>query len=141
MRSRQRGATAVEFALVAMILFILLIGIMEIARVMFIWNAANEATRYGARVAVVCTVDPTKALVTAKMRRFLPTLTADNVDLEYLPSPTAVELVRVSVTNLSVQTFIPVFAFNIPVPRSTAAIPSESLAGTAGDSYVCNPAN
>jgi len=54
LRKSQRGAAAVEFALVAIVFFMLLIGIVEMGRVLFTWNAAAEATRYGARVAVVC---------------------------------------------------------------------------------------
>lgn len=51
---RQRGATMVEFAIVAGLLVSLLIGIMEMGRMLFYWNATTEATRLGARLAVVC---------------------------------------------------------------------------------------
>lgn len=43
-RKLQRGVAAVEFALVAGIFFSLLIGIMEMGRVLFYWNTATEAT-------------------------------------------------------------------------------------------------
>jgi Flp pilus assembly protein TadG len=55
-RVRQRGAAAVEFALVASLLFTLLFGIMEMGRVLFYWNTATEAPDW-ARLAVVCVKD------------------------------------------------------------------------------------
>lgn len=49
----QRGAAIVEFALVALIFFTLLLGIMEFGRMLFIWNTVQEVTRRAAREAVV----------------------------------------------------------------------------------------
>ena len=40
----QRGVAAVEFALIASILFTALIGAMEMSRVLFYWNTAAEAS-------------------------------------------------------------------------------------------------
>ena len=51
---RSTGTTMVEFAFVAVVFFMLLLGIMDFGRMLFIWNAAAEATRWGARLAVVC---------------------------------------------------------------------------------------
>lgn len=50
---RQRGATAVEFAIVAMLFFTIVLGIMEFGRVLYIWNTVQEVTRRAAREAVV----------------------------------------------------------------------------------------
>ena len=58
-RARQQGAVAVEFALVASLLFTLLFGITEMSRILFYWNTAGEVTRLGARLAVVCGKDAT----------------------------------------------------------------------------------
>jgi len=60
-RARQRGAAAVEFALVCMVFLTLLIGIMEMGRLLFYWNAAAEATRWGPRRAVGC--DPNDGII------------------------------------------------------------------------------
>jgi Flp pilus assembly protein TadG len=139
MKRHQKGATAVEFAFVALILITLVIGIMELGRIMFTWNAANEATRDGARAAVVCTVDTSKALVTARMQRFLPQLTSSEVVVEYLPSPSAVQRVRVAISGLTIEPVVPLFGTSIPVPASAHTLPSESLSGTAAESYLCDP--
>src|SRR5437667_8265592 len=49
----QRGAAAVEFALIAIVFFMILLGSMEFGRLMYIWNTAQEVTRRAAREAVV----------------------------------------------------------------------------------------
>ena len=76
---RQAGAAAVEFALVASLLFTLLFGIMEMSRVLFYWNTATEATRLGARLAVVCNKDA--AAIKTRMSNMLGILTPGNIDI------------------------------------------------------------
>ena len=56
MRHRQKGMYIVEFALVAALFFVLLFGMIEFARALFVWNTLTEATRRGARLAAVCPV-------------------------------------------------------------------------------------
>jgi hypothetical protein len=71
--ARQRGAAAVEFALVSLVFFTMLFGAFEMGRLMFYWNTAAEVTRLGARMAVVC--DPNTAsrdAIRARMRQLLP---------------------------------------------------------------------
>lgn len=50
---RQRGAAAVEFAIVAMLFFTVILGIMEFGRILYVWNTVQEVTRRAAREAVV----------------------------------------------------------------------------------------
>lgn len=50
---KQRGAAAVEFALVMILFFILLLAIVELGRVLYLWNTVQEVTRRAAREAVV----------------------------------------------------------------------------------------
>ena len=128
LRSSQRGAAAVEFALVAIVFFMLLIGIVEMGRVLFTWNAAAEATRYGARVAVVCPKDDPAIL--ARMQKIMPTLTAANVAVSYLPSGCTVascQQVSVSVQNVPVTTLIPVSGTVLAIPPFTTTLPRESM--------------
>ena len=82
LKSRQAGATAVEFALVLIIFLTFLLGITDFSRMLFTWNAANEATRAGARYAVVCDDTSKKPLVLAKMQAMLPQITDINLDWE-----------------------------------------------------------
>lgn len=52
-RRKERGATAVEFAIVAMLFFTIVLGIMEFGRILYVWNTVQEVTRRAAREAVV----------------------------------------------------------------------------------------
>jgi len=52
----QRGAAMVEFAMIALVFFMILFGIIEFGRLLFTYNTLVEATRRGARVAAVCPV-------------------------------------------------------------------------------------
>jgi Flp pilus assembly protein TadG len=52
---RREGATTVEFAMVAMLLFMMLFGIFEYGRFLFVHHTANNAARDAARFAVVRT--------------------------------------------------------------------------------------
>jgi Flp pilus assembly protein TadG len=54
-RGERSGATTVEFAFVAIILFLLLFGIFEYARYLFVYHMATNAARDAARFAVVHT--------------------------------------------------------------------------------------
>jgi len=49
----ERGAATVEFALLAIVFFMVLLGIMEFGRRMYIWNTTQEVKRRAAREAVV----------------------------------------------------------------------------------------
>lgn len=125
---RQRGAAAVEFALVAIVFFMLLIGIVEMGRVLFTWNATAEATRYGARVAVVCPKNDPAIL--ARMQKIMPALTAGNVVVTYTPTGCSVancQQVSVRVQNVPVTTLIPVAAATLMVPPFTTTLPRESM--------------
>src|SRR3954447_1404449 len=50
---RRRGVAAVEFAVVASLLFLLLLGIIEIGRAMMVLEMLNNAARNGARMGTL----------------------------------------------------------------------------------------
>lgn len=54
---REHGTTAVEFAFVAIAFLLILFGIMEFGRILYVWNTVQEVTRRAAREAVVRTAD------------------------------------------------------------------------------------
>src|SRR4051812_33798367 len=54
-RRRRGGAAAVEFAFAAVPLFLMLFGILEYARFLFVYHLATNAARDAARFAVVRT--------------------------------------------------------------------------------------
>jgi hypothetical protein len=133
--NRQRGAAVVEFALVAMIFFMLLIGIFEFGRLMFTWNTAVEATRRGARLAVVCDMD--NAQIKAKMINMLPIITTDDIDIKYLPDgclANTCELVTVEIkpTAPSFQYYIPLLIPSFNIPQFSTTLTRESLSSGSG---------
>ena len=79
LKSGQAGSTAVEFALVLLIFLTFLLAITDFTRMLYTWNAANEATRAGARYAAVCDDMNQKAKVLAKMQALLPQITDINL--------------------------------------------------------------
>lgn len=52
-RSRQRGASAVEFGIIAVLFFTLFFGIVEFGRFFYLYNTVQEVTRCAARAAAV----------------------------------------------------------------------------------------
>ena len=57
----RRASGTAEFALVLPILVLFLLGIIDIARVMYVINMAEKATQMGARYAIVTDVLPPEA--------------------------------------------------------------------------------
>lgn len=136
--SGQRGVAAVEFALISTIFFTLLIGIMEMARVLFYLNTAAEVTRLGARIAVVCDVND--ADIKARMVKMLGLLQAGDITVTYSPNlctASTCESVTVSVSK-QVQTFIPFVPLTASLPSFSTTLTRESLAST-GPAGEANP--
>jgi Flp pilus assembly pilin Flp len=139
--SRQRGATAVEFAIVASITLLLLIGIAELGRVLFYMNSAAQATRVGARIAVVC--DLGAPGVEEQMNRWLHLLQPENIVVAYNPSgcdQNSCESVTVSIApGVNVDTLIPFLpaAFTVQIPPFTTTLPRESMDST-GNEQICS---
>lgn len=127
----ERGTAVVEFAIIAGVFFTLLIGIMEMGRVLFTWNTAVEATRLGARTAVVC--DMNDATIKTKMQSLLPTLQSSNITINYSPggcTASTCETVSVGITGLSVPTAIPFVPLTLTLPGFTTTMTRESLQST-----------
>lgn len=87
--SRQRGVAAVEFALVSLLFFTVLFGILEFGRMLYVYNTLQEVTRRAAREAVVRWVDQTATVKTLALFGGTvlpagPEITAANISIEYL---------------------------------------------------------
>jgi len=129
----------VEFAIVTALLCSLLIGIMEFGRVLFYWNTAAEATRLGARMAVVCSKDD--ADIKQKMRGMLSFLADDQIQVAYEPVGCTIDncqSVTVSIASgVSVSTVIPFVPLTIPLPAFSTSLPRESMDSAGGTNPVC----
>lgn len=129
----QRGVAAVEFAVVASVFFTLLIGIAEMGRMLWTWNAAAEATRLGARIAVVCPLND--AAIKTRMREMLPALSNGNISIDYLNPPNAPNTctvanckgVSVSLAGYTHQTIIPFVPLSVTLPPFQTTLPREYM--------------
>lgn len=136
-RCRQQGAAAVEFALVAAVggLFILLLGIFELGRALYVMSSANEATTLGARVAIVCGKDDQRIL--QRMRQVMPALKDSDVQISYTPSGcsensssggTPCVSASVAITSgLKIKTIIPLMPAEIMLPAFTTTLTREAM--------------
>lgn len=136
-RSRQTGAATVEFALVASFggLFVVLIAALELGRVMFYLNTANEAARLGARIAAVCNAND--ATIKSRMQTLLPMLKVDDIDVSYLPDGCAAsaeearkscESVMVAIRpNLKIDTVIPMLPLSVELPAFSTTLSREAM--------------
>lgn len=138
LRSRASGIAIVEFAIVAGLFFTLLLGLVDFGRWLFTLNAANEATRYGARVAVVC--DMGSAGVLSRMQRIMPQLEDGQVNVQYLGtdpanpsnwvggcSPATCAAVRVGLQGFTINSVAWFLPAQLPVPAYTTTLMRESL--------------
>ena len=129
----QRGAAAVEFAMVTILFFSLLFGVMEMGRMLFYWNTATEATRMGARIAVVCDADEeTGTYIRTRMNSLLPVLSPEKVEILYRPegcSGGGIKCtgVTVRVLPISVSTMIPFIPVTFNMPSFATTLPGESM--------------
>ena len=142
-RNRQHGLATVEFALVAVVLFMMIFGVIEVGRALFVASVLDEATRRGARMAVVCPInDPAIAQAAAFDNLLIPGLDASDIVVEYLDDSNAVvanpgvaaefitiRFVRVRVVGFQHQMFIPVVTAlsQFTMPEYATVLPRESL--------------
>lgn len=138
---KQRGTAIVEFALVALIFFTLLMGIMEFGRWLFTLNAANEATRLGARLGVVCSMSD-KANIQTRMHQMVGGIPVDKMIIDYAPSGCNESNCKtvtawVGTLNHSLPaTFSPLIPFlggSYPIPEFITSLPRELMSSAAGN--------
>lgn len=149
MNRREHGTFIVEFAIIAAGLFILLFAVIELSRLIYIWNTINEATRRGARVAAVCPISEKDIVKRATVfgsynsvtgvysgddSAILSDLDITDVNVTHFaadgvtPSDVweEVSYVRVSI-DYDVTPLIPFFETEITLPTFETTLPAESL--------------
>jgi Flp pilus assembly protein TadG len=148
---RERGIYVVEFAIIGVLLFVLLFGVIEMGRLYFTVNTLNETVRRGARLAAVCDIsDPIvlrRAIFNAAddggSSNLIMNLDTADLTLIYLdangaqvlsPNDTngndgfrAIRYVQLRVDNFTFDLLIPVFGGQITLPSFRATLPRESL--------------
>jgi len=142
MRHHVNGATTVEFALGLLIFLMLVLGIVDFSRMLFTWSAAQEATREGARYAVVCDDTGQQALVLARMKAQLPQIST--VSVAWAPSgctASTCEGVTVSITSLNYQWISPIVGATAPLiqmPVFSTYLPREVMRKDPNSAAICS---
>lgn len=137
---KQRGTVIVEFAMVGLLFFTLLLGVLEAGRLAYTWNTLAEATRLGARAAAVCGVNAAviKNIVRFDDQLFSPSdLTADKIIVAYLredlttvgdPAGAGFGDIRFAQVRLAGYTFTSLIpGLSLTFPAMTSTRPRESL--------------
>lgn len=146
MKRRQRGITTVEFAIIGGIAMVALFAVFEIGRVFFVFNALEEASRRGARMAAVCQLNDAAIAEVAVFNpsgggsasSLIPGLTTANIEVRYLDGGGAViadpvgnydqiTYVRVRIAGFQHQLLIPLFVRTFTMPNFSTVLPRESL--------------
>ncbi|UVJ44287.1 pilus assembly protein [Pseudomonas sp. LS1212] len=150
-RRGMQGVYVVEFAIIGLLMFTLLFGVLEMGRLYFTVNALNETVRRGARLAAVCNISDPVVLRRAIYNTagdkgasgLIANLDTSDLILTYLDkdggpvaSPNdlvsatgfrAIRYVRLTLENFKFDLFIPGFGVPITLPVFRATLPRESL--------------
>lgn len=154
-RPSQRGQTLVEFALVVMVFLVVMFGLLEFARALWTWNTIVQATRAGARFAVVETPlgnndaiknyvvylnsagsgDPvlpglTTSNVTVTFRKIDQTLTSGAYESTAAATPAEkyqADVVQVGISGYAFNFVVPIFGTSITLPAFTTTLSLEGL--------------
>lgn len=148
---RMRGVYVVEFAIIGLLLFTLLFGVLEMGRLYFTVNTLNETVRRGARLAAVCDISDPRILRRAIFNaaedaggsNLIRNLETADLTLTYLDSngaPVAapgdtsdtggfrsIRYVQLRVDNFTFDLLIPMFGQQLTLPTFRATLPRESL--------------
>ena len=144
LRYRQAGVTTVEFAIIAVVFFMALFGVIEMGRTLFVVNTLTEAARRGARMATVCPVGDTAPARAAVFDSGNGTsaviygLTTGNIEIDYLdangnvlPNPAAsfgaLSSVRATVVGFTLPLMSPLVMPTLTLSGFATTLPRESL--------------
>jgi hypothetical protein len=147
-RQRQLGITVVEFAIISVLLYTILFGVIEFGRLLSTFVSLGESTRRAARLAAVCPIDD-PGITRAGLFAGLPGFTSTNLQIQYLASDGTVlanpagsygsiRFVRVRVTDYSISLAIPVINPSVTAPAFAVTLPREALGVTRTTTYTCS---
>ena len=133
--SNERGATLVEFSIAVSVFLMVMFGVIEFGRALWVHNALADAARRGARYATLHKsddVDKVKNVVVygdpdGAGQPMVPNLTPENVTVNYSGYGLNKGTVSVSVTNYQFQFVIPIVGTTITMPNYTTTLTGESV--------------
>jgi Flp pilus assembly protein TadG len=150
-RTGERGATMAEFAIISVVFFMIIFGIIEFGRLFYTHNALTDAARRGARYAVLhdsADIDCVKKVVVFGESNVNPStcvetgpplingLTTDNVRVTYTTDyGMNLGTATVEITNYTFNLSIPFARQTLRMPRYATTLTGES-AGQAPSPIV-----
>lgn len=149
-RNRQTGLATVEFAIVANLVLVMILGAFEVSRGYFVYATLEEVTRRGARLAAVCPInDPAIRQLAVfndsgdnSSSPFIPDLAPGNLAVDYLDENNAavgnpadpaefarIRYVRVRLVGFQHQFVVPFVSglTALAMPEFSSVLPRESL--------------
>lgn len=155
-RRRQRGLSAVEFAVAGAAVFIVIFGVVEAARAGFARAMLEEGVRRAARLGAVCPVNDPYVAAAARFAeadwgaRLLPGVDAGQVAVQYLDldgtpiaDPVAdftdIRFVRVTTSGYSLPLFVPFLDLTYEPDAVSSIQPAESFGVSPTEILPCLP--
>jgi hypothetical protein len=135
----QRGAALVELAIGATVFLMVLFGIIEFGRALWVHNALSDAARRGARYAVNSPEDSDGAIKDAISNvviygdpaggsvKMVDHLAPENIDVQYSNFGLGTGTVTVSITNYDFNFSIPLVGKKIRMPAYSTTLTGENV--------------
>ncbi|HYY56182.1 MAG TPA: TadE/TadG family type IV pilus assembly protein [Pyrinomonadaceae bacterium] len=137
-RKSERGTTLLEFAIGATVFLTVMFAVLEFGRALYVHNALSDATRRGARYAVVhsqADIENVKMMAVygttaGGTQPLVDHLTTDNVFVKYSEAPNAFGVnkgtVSVQIQNYDFNFSIPLVGGKITMPKYTTTLTGEN---------------
>lgn len=133
-KSGERGSTLVEFSIAAVVFLTSMFAVMEFGRVLWVHNALSDASRRGARYAVLHKPDDIAQVKNVVVygdpaggaKSIVPNLTPGDVTVTYSNMEVNRGSATVSINNYQFQFVIPIVGTTITMPPYTTSLTGES---------------
>ncbi|MNZ51890.1 TadE-like protein [compost metagenome] len=148
---KERGVYVVEFAIIGVLMFTILFGILEFGRLLLTVNTLNESVRRGARLAAVCDIGDERirqravfAEVGSTTSTIIGNLSTANVSppryLDEDGKETAdfnkIRFVEIEIPSFRFNFLVPLIGTGITLQPFRAVLPRESLGRTPESSEI-----
>ena len=135
-RGNERGGSLIEFTVVATVFFMMIVGIVSVAVLYFTHNALVDATRRGARYAVLNPANSNTAVTNVVMYGtdnpptgaipLVYNLQPNNVSVNYAGMGVAAGRVTVTITGYTFPFILPTSTTSITMPSYSTTLTGES---------------
>jgi Flp pilus assembly protein TadG len=133
LKNDQRGATLVEFAIGVTVFLTVMFAVLEFGRALWVHNALTDATRRGARYAVIHTAADAASVKNVVVygdpaggtKPLVINLTTSNVTVAYSNFGLEGGTASVSITDYQFQFVLPLVGTTIQMPNYTTTLTGE----------------